>query len=359
MKTREDITGRKFNMLTVLGFSHTKGKSHFWRCLCDCGEETIVARGELRLGGTKSCGCARKPIKDLVGQKFGRLLVIDAAEERTRAGGMRWKCLCDCGNTIIVSRGVLVNTNTTKSCGCYRKEHSKINGYNRRIDLSGQRFGRLVVLSPAEKKGRSSAWRCKCDCGNIAEIRISALTGGHTRSCGCLHKERTSKARFKHGQSGTPLYSKWAGMKDRCLNTLNKNYHNYGGRGIKVCGRWLGENGFVNFFNDMGIPPKGKPEIDRIDNNKNYEPGNCRWVDHMKQSRNKRPNIFISMLGNTLCLKDMCSLLDVIYKRVHRRYRKGWAMDCVLLIPHVENRKDQRHIAEFARNKKRLNSLKY
>lgn len=105
MKTREDITGRKFNMLTVLGFSHTKGKSHFWRCLCDCGEETIVARGELRLGGTKSCGCARKPIKDLVGQKFGRLLVIDAAEERTRAGGMRWKCLCDCGNTIIVSRG--------------------------------------------------------------------------------------------------------------------------------------------------------------------------------------------------------------------------------------------------------------
>lgn len=149
------------------------------------------------------------------------------------------------------------------------------------INLSGMRFGRLVVIERDRTFGKSVAWICKCDCGNIHTTRPYDLKSGKVSSCGCYQSE----SRTKHGGSYLPEYYVWAGMKDRCTNKNNKYFSYYGGRGIKVCEQW---NDFKNFFADMGPRPGNKYSIDRIDENKDYEPGNCRWATKTEQSRHFR-----------------------------------------------------------------------
>lgn len=159
----------------------------------------------------------------------------------------------------------------------------------------GQRFGRLVVRERIKnnKKG-NTWWLCECDCGNLKEVQRGNLTTGHTRSCGCLSRELTSKRSIKHGQAigeKTKTYRAWRSMKSRCLNPNVKGYKHYGARGIKVCERWF--HSFENFLDDMGEVPKGLT-IDRIDNDGNYEPDNCKWATKVEQARNRR-GIFIKL----------------------------------------------------------------
>ena len=158
-------------------------------------------------------------------------------------------------------------------------------------NLAGQRFGRLVVLEEVESDKPGTWWLCKCDCDNTKVVQGTSLNAGRIKSCGCLKDETVKITHTKHGQNTlegqTPTYRCWANILKRCDNPNDSRYHNYGGRGIKVCDRWKGEHGFENFLADMGSKPEGKT-IDRINNDGDYEPGNCRWITNLEQQWNRR-----------------------------------------------------------------------
>ena len=155
-------------------------------------------------------------------------------------------------------------------------------------DLTGLPFGRLTVLSLDSKEGTKYVWRCKCKCGNVTYVRSGNLVTGEVESCGCLRLEKLREVCVTHDRSKTSEFQTWASILQRCCNPKNTRYYDYGGRGIKVCERW--KNSFVNFLADMGARPKGLT-IDRINNDGDYEPGNCRWTTMTVQNSNKRkPN---------------------------------------------------------------------
>lgn len=180
-----------------------------------------------------------------------------------------------------------------------------------RLNLIGKRFNRLLVISEAKVVKQKTFWNCVCDCGNNVVVWGSAMTTGQTQSCGCLQKERASQAKFKHGVSNsTPEYRTWVNMKTRCYNKRLAE-PDYFGRGIKVCDRWLGENGFVNFLSDMGNRPSGLYSIERLDSKGNYEPGNCKWGTEEQQVRNKRNNVWIEHSGLKMILSDWARYFGV------------------------------------------------
>lgn len=186
----KDITGQVFGRLTAIELDFEKTAKHsktYWKCKCECGNETSVALPELRTGKTKSCGCYRKEVagnvtkKNLIGLKFGRLQVISLYGSRNNH--QLWNCQCDCGNTCLVRTTDLTSHNT-KSCGCLTKEVVQRIHSN---DLQGQKFGKLLAKKPTEKRiDDKVVWECQCDCGNICYVQSTHLVSGHTQSCGCI-----------------------------------------------------------------------------------------------------------------------------------------------------------------------------
>jgi len=155
-----------------------------------------------------------------------------------------------------------------------------------KINLTGERFGRLTVVRETTKSSCGSIrWECICDCGKAHIVYSCHLRSGHTKSCGCLYVETAIKTFTTHGKSNTPEHVCWMDMVSRCYSKNNQSYHRYGGRGITVCKRW--RNNFINFLNDMGLKPNPKLTIERIDNDGDYRPGNCKWETHAIQNRNK------------------------------------------------------------------------
>lgn len=153
----------------------------------------------------------------------------------------------------------------------------------------GDVYGRLKVIEAFTNEGhiRNKQWRCKCSCGNEITVSKYDVRRGFTQSCGCLKRETTGTRRRTHGRSRTREHRIWRAMRTRCYNPNAGNYSDYGARGIAVCDRW--NKSFAAFYEDMGKCPSDKHSIDRIDNNGNYEPGNCHWVTHSEQCRNRRP----------------------------------------------------------------------
>ncbi len=158
---------------------------------------------------------------------------------------------------------------------------------------AGQRFGRLITLRrDSSNKHFRTKWKCRCDCGNTISVFNFNLSKGNTQSCGCLQVERSAASHFTHGESRrrnqkecSREYSSWGAMFQRCVNPNNPAYPRYGGRGISICKRW---HKYENFLADMGRCPLGK-SIDRINNDGNYDPHNCRWATATEQARNQRP----------------------------------------------------------------------
>lgn len=194
------------------------------------------------------------------------------------------------------------------------------------IDIIGQKFGRLTVVSRSENDPRGNArWLCRCNCGVEKVVLAQSLRKGATVSCGCFNTQRPRPT--KHGASGTKLYGAWVGMIQRCTNPKHEKWPRYGGSGITVCERW---RSFENFLADMGDRPAGKT-LDRWPNQSgNYEPGNCRWATLLEQASNRRDNVIVSVDGRDMTASEASRLLGASRSLVSRRMRDGWTADQAL-----------------------------
>lgn len=187
------------------------------------------------------------------------------------------------------------------------------------IDLTGIRFGSLLVLHrdlTTISKGKTR-WVCKCDCGNTLSIRGSHLREGQKKCLKCVNHNHN----IKHGMHGHPNYTIWAMMKQRCLNENAVGYANYGGRGIRICDRWMD---FEKFVKDVGVRPTKKHSLDRIDVDGNYEPSNFRWVTDTEQMRNKRDNRVIAYMGKSKPVSEWAEILGVNSFVLYSRLNNGW-----------------------------------
>lgn len=192
----------------------------------------------------------------------------------------------------------------------------------------GSRFGKLVVHSKDNSQpGKGSMWYCLCDCGKFTSVKRRDLVSGHTSSCGCESRRGLEK-RTKHGQSPrdykaqNPLYTRWLNMKNRCRNPKCPEYRYYGGKGISVCKRW--DESFLAFEADMGHPPSKAHTLERINSDRDYEPGNVVWAKQKQQMKNTSRTYKVTINGQTKCLKDWCRALELSYKAVQTRVERGW-----------------------------------
>ena len=188
----------------------------------------------------------------------------------------------------------------------------------------GLRFGRLITIEPT--KGSKMRVLCRCDCGREKAIWLTTLRQGTVQSCGCLQKQ----ARFTHGQTKTAEYRVWSQMLERCRNPNDKGFHRYGGRGITVCEQW---NDFAAFLCDMGERPSGDHSIERIDNDRGYEPTNCRWELWKAQCRNMRTNRIITIDHVKSSVAEWAEIMGVNVHLIHGRLYRGWPDRAAVLAP--------------------------
>lgn len=309
-KCRMVYPGEKYGLWTVLAEARSKQKVP---CQCDCGTTRDVVAAALLDNASKSCGCTRagkerpsmqkKPFVDLTGRRFGKLLVVGYSHrEKSRR---MWKCLCECGVETLVKE-VSLEFGCNKSCGCSQFPGVSI----------GEKYGSYLVLSEGQQNDatKRKMFLCRCDCGSEHLVSGTSLrTGRQPRCFEC--------AVTTHGLSKTPMYRLYTGIKARCYSPSEPAFKHYGGRGIAMCDRWL--NSFENFLADMGERPSKKHSIDRIDVNGDYCPENCRWATAREQNRNKRNNVFIEFNGERLCISDWGVRLGITPCVIGQRLARG------------------------------------
>lgn len=265
---------------------------------------------------------------DLTNQKFGKLTVLRKGNGRITSGGCyktTWVCQCECGNVVEVDSQKLRKGHTT-SCGCFKKENKGAHFE----DLTGQRFNRLTVIKfiPAnERTARGYNWWCKCDCGNYIKANANKLKNGLQQSCGCLKEEMKydiGNVNKKYKHSNKRLYGIYKAMLYRCYDERCREYHNYGGRGIKVCNEWLGDFGY-DVFAEWAIgsgydfsAKHGECTLDRTDVNKHYSPDNCRWITNKQQQSNKRVCRKYEYNGEVHGIAEWAEIIGVSRQKMYR-----------------------------------------
>ena len=201
-------------------------------------------------------------------------------------------------------------------------------------DLIGQKFNRLLVIEKiGSNKNKQIEWLCKCDCGKTKVVTSYLLTSGQRRSCGCLHKERLlantkllQEKNKKHGDTNTRLYHIWRGIKERCNVKTNKAYKWYGARGIKICDEW--NNSYVSFKKwSLANGYDDKLSIDRINNNDDYKPNNCRWTNRITQGSNKSNNRLLTYKGETKTMSEWSRELQIPFYILWNRLHHGWSIE--------------------------------
>lgn len=193
------------------------------------------------------------------------------------------------------------------------------------IDLTNREFERLTARRRVSGPDNRTYWLCECKCGTFIQVEGGKLRSGHTRSCGCLLTDILIERNTTHGHGHSSMYNQHMARIDRCYNPNSAAYADYGGRGIKICDRWLGRHGFENFLKDVGLRPSPKHTLDRYpDLNGNYEPDNVRWATMKEQARNRRSNIRITHEGVTRILIEWAELYGISYGTLHTRLKLGW-----------------------------------
>lgn len=253
-------------------------------------------------------------VKDETGNVYGKLTVLSyAGTDLKSQKGAYWNCRCECGGDTVVC-GRSLRSESISSCGCSKN----------RTDEVGNPYGKLTVLEFAGKTpSGDSLWLCRCECGNTTTVARGHLRKkrGGTKSCGC-HRARAG------GMCESPEYTSWQEMKRRCYNSSYRDYHLYGGRGITICKRWL--DAFTNFLEDMGEKPSSEHSIERIDNDGDYEPGNCKWATAMEQGQNTRKTLLLTCNGETMGLRAWARKLGIAHRTIAWRLEQGWSMEQIV-----------------------------
>ena len=270
-----------------------------------------------------------RKFNDLMGQRFGKLVVIERAG-KDKHRNATWLCQCDCGNTVVAKGYNLTKSNGTKSCGQCKSPR----------DLTGMRFGRLIVIRRAglDKTGNNSMWLCKCDCGNEKIVSRVSLCGTRCISCGCYSSERSReliKSLHERHRDKYPkiprLFTIWRKIRSRCFDPNNDSYGDYGGRGISICKEWGNFYEFQEWAVNSGY--SRELTIDRIDVDGDYCPENCRWVTAKQQARNKRKTIYLTLHGECKSMAEWADALGISWRTLNGRRQRGWSDERILTEP--------------------------
>ena len=264
-------------------------------------------------------------MKSIVGQRFGKQVVLK------ELGNNRVKIQCDCGTVKNPNKQYLLN-GQSRSCGCGR--------YDSKFDTAaGQRFGRLVVIQLLGTNGCKREVLVRCDCDQHKVVDEPDLYRGHQQSCGCLRRELAQQKNRSHGESGTNrtyLYRAWESMFDRVRSSLR--YPSYSKRGILVEPAWGNYAVFRSYIDEhLGERPP-KHSLDRIDNDRGYEPGNIRWASPKQQTRNRSSNTLITVDGQTLCISEWAERTGISSAVICARRKRGWSDSDAVRTP-VEKKK--------------------
>lgn len=251
---------------------------------------------------------------DITGKKYNHLTPI---RRIGRVGhNTMWECKCDCGNTTTVSLAN-IRSGHTKSCGCIRAAK----------DLTGERFGRLTVVRfDHYSRTGQQYYECKCDCGNTKLVQASHLQSGNVSSCGCKNSTVTKMPFRHHGLYKTRIHNIWCGIFARCYNPNSPVYDRYGGRGIRVCDEWRDIVNFCDWAYKNGY--SDNLTLDRIDNDGNYEPSNCRWADKYTQSNNRNNIVKYDYKGGKYTITELARMSGINYGTLRTRIKRyGYSIE--------------------------------
>jgi hypothetical protein len=216
--------------------------------------------------------------------------------------------------------------------------------------FESETFGRLTTIGPQfkmpiGKSGSRTPYQvCECSCGEVTLVMSHNLHRNHTTSCGCRRKEAAKESKTTHGESSkTVEYKIWSSMLNRCNNPKNRDYIDYGGRGIKVCAKWSGPSGYENFLSDVGRRPSPRHSLDRENTNGEYSPENCRWATPSEQANNRRNNRILTYNGKSQTLAQWSVELGLDYCTIKMRIKRGWSVEKALNTPRQKGNNKCQH----------------